>query len=161
MQCQLCDQPATVHLTEIVNGDKSEQHLCEDCAQKQGITIKSQHVPISQILDSVIAAQQTAEELSDVTCPKCGVTWAEFRKSGLLGCAYDYTAFAEPLSALIGRAHDGAKLHVGHQPRQAKGRENRQGRLLRLQHDLREALGAEDYEAAARIRDELGQLTSE
>ena len=41
MQCQLCDKAATVHLTEIVNGAKIEKHLCEDCAQKEGITIKS------------------------------------------------------------------------------------------------------------------------
>jgi len=34
MKCENCDNPATVHLTEIHGKKKSERHLCVDCVQK-------------------------------------------------------------------------------------------------------------------------------
>ena len=36
MACDTCGKgPATVHVTEIVEGEKIERHLCEECARKQ------------------------------------------------------------------------------------------------------------------------------
>ena len=35
VKCQFCANPATVHLTDIVNKQKRELHLCEDCAKQQ------------------------------------------------------------------------------------------------------------------------------
>jgi protein arginine kinase activator len=39
MLCQNCNEKeATVQLTKIVNGEKTELHLCEDCAAKKRST---------------------------------------------------------------------------------------------------------------------------
>ncbi|MBN1436929.1 MAG: UvrB/UvrC motif-containing protein [Sedimentisphaerales bacterium] len=153
----MCSQIATVHLTEIVNGVKKERHLCEKCAQKEGITIKA-HVPLSELLDSVVSAQKAAEELSDLTCPECGITWPEFRQAGSLGCPHDYVAFGGPLRKLIETSQEGAMLHVGKVPPQIDRLMDVQGRLLRLKHDLRQALTEEDYETAAKLRDQIGHM---
>ena len=157
MQCQLCDKTATVHLTEIVDNEKIERHLCENCAQKEGITIKT-HVPISELLGNLVTSQQEVKELSELYCPQCELSWAEFRKRGLLGCPNDYLAFEKPLEPLIERAHEGATRHVGRVPRHNHRAGDSQAKLLRLRRDLQQAVENEDYEEAARIRDEIDNL---
>ena len=57
MQCEGCRKnSATIHLTEIANGQRRELHLCESCAQKQGIAVKSQ-VPLNELLSTLLSAQ--------------------------------------------------------------------------------------------------------
>lgn len=37
MVCQECgNRPATLHFTKIVNGEKTEFHICEHCAREKG-----------------------------------------------------------------------------------------------------------------------------
>ena len=157
MQCQICNKPATVHLTEIIDGDKMERHLCEQCAQNEGITIKTQ-VPLNELLNNIVSAQEEADELADLSCPQCDLSWAEFRKSGQLGCANDYLAFERPLRSLIERAHEGATVHIGKVPRHSDGKIGNQVKLRRLKRDLQKAVELEDYEKAANIRDEIQNL---
>jgi len=157
MHCQMCNKAATVHLTEIINGQKTERHLCEECAQTEGITIKA-HVPINEILNNLMTAQGEAQETGELYCPQCEMNWTEFRKGGLLGCPNDYLAFEKALGPLIERAHEGASCHIGRVPRHRVGSASRQVKLLRLRQDLQRAIEQEDYEAAARIRDEIKQL---
>jgi protein arginine kinase activator len=159
MQCQMCDKAATVHLTEIVNGAKMERHLCEECAQQEGITIKSQ-VPINELLNNIIAAQDETQELVDLTCPQCKISWGEFRKRGLLGCPNDYLAFSKALDPLIERAHNGATMHLGRSPAKHKSAAGMQAKMLRLRQELQRAVESEDYESAARIRDEISQISA-
>ena len=159
MQCQLCDNRATVHLTEIINGQKTERHLCEDCAQKEGITVKT-HVPLSNLLNELVEVQHEAKELRGLRCPQCNISWGEFRKKGLLGCPNDYLAFEKPLVSLIERAHEGATTHVGRIPRNTSGTHAKQLKLLRFRRDLLRALDEEDYETAVRLRDEIRKCES-
>ena len=156
MQCQACKEPATVHLTEIVNGQKIERHLCENCAHKEGITIKTQ-IPLNELLSNIVTAQEQADELADLSCPHCGLSWAEFRKTGQLGCPNDYLAFERPLRSLIERAQEGASVHVGKAPRLVEGKIGDQIQLRKLRKELEHAIDKEDYEKAARIRDKIKQ----
>ena len=94
MQCQLCKKHATVHLTEIINGQKIERHLCEECAQKEGIAVKT-HISLNELIDNLVTSQQETEGLSDLRCPQCNMSWGMFRKDGLLGCPNDYYAFED------------------------------------------------------------------
>jgi len=157
MQCQLCKAPATVHLTEIVNGQKIERHLCENCAHKEGITIKT-HIPLNELLNNIVTAQDQADELADLSCPLCGLSWSEFRKSGQLGCQNDYIAFERPLRSLIERAQEGASVHIGKVPRHVEGKVSDQVHLRKLRKELEHAVDQENYEKAAQIRDEIKHL---
>jgi len=158
MQCQLCNKVATVHLTEIINGKKLEQHLCEQCAQKEGITIKS-HVPLSELLNNLVDSQQESQEASRLSCSQCDITWTEFRKGGLLGCPNDYVAFDRPLRAMIEKAQAGAVSHTGRFPRGKNHDFDSQVELLRLRQDLHRAVGSEEYETAAQLRDKIRKLS--
>jgi protein arginine kinase activator len=86
------------------------------------------------------------------------MTWAEFRQSGLLGCEQDYTQYEKDLAPLLLRAHEGATHHVGKVPtrRGASGVPmKRQVDVSKLRKDLNRAVEAEDYERAAKLRDQI------
>jgi len=153
-KCDNCDNPATIHLTEIVDGQKTEKHLCEECAVAEGITVKA-NVPISQLLESFILQSSSEEEEQAEQCDVCGTTFAEFRERGLLGCPHDYDVFEASLTPLLERAHEGATQHIGKLPHRASDGQKKENALLRLRAELKAAIGAEDYERAAALRDQI------
>jgi len=154
-KCDHCGKPATVHLTEIEGGAKIEKHLCESCAQSEGITIKAD-VPISQLLENFIL--QSGSTTPEPTCEICGMTLSEFRRGGLLGCPNDYETFSHVLVNLLERTHEGASQHVGKVPVRAGLDQQRATALLRLRAQLKAAVAQEDYERAAAIRDEIKEM---
>src|SRR5205823_14093470 len=106
VQCQVCSKPATVHLTEIVESQKKELHLCQECAEAQQL-LKQQELNLPAILQSLIGQHlgQLTDELARLTCPACGIKYMEFRAEGRLGCPHDYTAFRVGLEPLLQRIH--------------------------------------------------------
>ena len=156
MKCHLCGQPATVHLTEIVNGKKKEKHFCPECAQKQEV-LKQQQLNINAIVQSYMPhVGGAAEELSRLTCPSCGIKYMEFKAAGRCGCPLDYQVFREPLLPLLERIHRGCK-HVGKVPPHASMHAAVQTELRDLRQQLRTAVEQEAYEEAARLRDLIRQ----
>ena len=156
--CQLCNQAkATVHITDTAP-EKRERHLCEDCAEKEGVIIKQQHHTTNEILQQFIKHKTGLGGADDLACPKCGLTFREFQMKGQLGCPHDYAAFEKLLSPLIQRAHGGAAHHVGKVPPTAEPVVQKQTTVLRLRRELQEALDQENYELAARVRDQLRSL---
>jgi protein arginine kinase activator len=156
MTCQHCQDEATVHLTETVEGRRREVHLCHACAREQGVALPDS--PPALALDAVIQSLivtnvgELVGELAGLTCPDCGLKFMEFRARGRLGCPHDYCVFTPGLLPLLLRTH-GATRHVGKVAR----RRPVAGQRLRLRTRLRDAIAREDYEAAAAIRDQLRQ----
>src|SRR5215467_14172436 len=70
VKCQCCSKPATVHLTDIVDGHKKELHLCQACAEQQQI-LKHQELNLPAILQTLIGQHVGAQsdELARLTCP--------------------------------------------------------------------------------------------
>jgi len=160
MQCQICKKnDATIHLTEISGGKRTEIHVCESCAVEQDIAVKS-HIPINELLSNLLASQPTEEEIAGSTeqeavCPNCGFTLAQFQKEGTLGCPADYEVFEKMLLPLIEKAHDGGTTHVGKIPSSTPLDTKEQMQLLNLRQQLEAAVQSEDYELAAKLRDEI------
>ncbi len=158
-KCDRCDRPATVHLTEIIDGQKLEKHLCEDCAAAEGITVKTD-VPISQLLEDFIlqSSPEGQEDSESLKCEVCGLSFSDFRHQAVLGCPNDYDAFSSAIVPLLERAHEGASEHIGKVPQRAGQSQEKQTKILRLRASLKEAIAAEDYERAATLRDEIKEL---
>lgn len=160
MQCQKCKKKeAKIHLTEIVNGQKIEKHLCPECAEEEGITIESTNKEaINQLLTKFVLAQNQVNAISKISCPNCGTTFLQFHNTGLLGCPNDYIAFGEHLEKIIQRAQDGNLQHIGKVPGSKENKHKRQHQILRLKRELEKAVAAEDYERAAKIRDKIRSM---
>src|SRR5438045_3314795 len=160
MKCDNCNNPATVHLTEIKHGKKIEKHLCEQCAaQNEGLPVKS-HTPINELLTNFVLAHSGLQKETGLACEQCGMTWSEFRQGGLLGCEHDYQLFEKDLTPLLERAHENGTHHAGKVPtrRGGSGVPARRGvDVTRLRKELGRAVESEDYERAAKLRDQIRQ----
>jgi protein arginine kinase activator len=149
MLCQSCEsKPATFHLTEIAAGQKKVVDLCEDCAQSKGFAHGTGTLP--SVLAALVGERKAR---SDAKCPECGITFEEFRAKGRFGCPKDYEVFAAELAPLLEKIHS-AQKHTGRMP-QSVPDSGREERIRRLRNDLAKAVKDEQYEEAARIRDEI------
>ena len=151
MLCQDCQQkPASVHFTQIVNDEAATLHLCPSCARARGLkaTTPATEAPLSDFLSEMGAPIFTSATSANVACPRCGCTFRQFRKTGRLGCAHCYTTFEKEMGALLRKIH-GSTEHVGI---------SEVAPLHELRRQLRQAVGQEEYERAAELRDAIQEL---
>jgi protein arginine kinase activator len=155
VKCQHCSNPATVHLTDILDGHKRVRHLCQRCAEGQNL-VQSEELNLPAILQALIGhhVSQLTDDLARLTCPECGIKYMEFRNRGRLGCPNDYQVFRAGLEPLLERIHRSAR-HVGKSPRCRPQSAAALAEAKRLRQRLRAAVEAEAFEEAARIRDLL------
>ena len=164
--CERCNKPATVHSTEISGGKPHEVHLCEACAQEAGY-VQQSHVPINELLSQFLKTHAQMPDVKTNRCPDCGLSWQEFKDTGLLGCSKDYELFVNQLGGVIERAQQGGNHHTGKMPAKipaggvAKKEDPvklRQQELLKLRKELARAVEDESYEVAAKLRDQIRGL---
>ena len=156
IQCESCgEREATVHFTEIVGTEKRETHLCEECHRQKALPIQAT-VSLAELLGSLLSQVQEAEggEHAALTCPTCGLSYADFRSTGRLGCAQDYEAFRKPLMGILDRIQNDVR-HVGKVPPSADQALARHNELLKLRRELERAVLREDYEKAKELRDRI------
>ncbi len=162
MLCDICNKnPATVHLTEIVDEQMSELHLCEECARKKSSQMESQF-GLSDLLAGLADFEKPAEEkeLSALKCPNCGLTYKDFKKIGRLGCGDCYITFKKFLTPLLKRIH-GSGAHCGKCPIKVSAGKPARKKTVDLQElrcRLQKAVEMEAYEEAAKIRDQIKEL---
>jgi len=161
MLCDGCGKnPATVHLTEIVNDQMNELHLCEECARKKSQDAE-QNFGLGDFLGGMadINKNEKDKESASVKCPNCGLTYADFKKIGRLGCGDCYNAFKKYLAPLLKRIH-GSSQHVGKSPAFAKKALGlKKGiDIQELRNKLQRAVEQEQFEEAARLRDQIKDL---
>lgn len=157
MNCDVCKQnQATVFLTQIVDGKMQKVNLCETCSKEKGVTDPTGFA-LADLLLGLGAAQEIERGGSSQRCPVCGFSQADFKKTGRLGCSRCYETFAEGLEGLLKGMHKGI-LHVGKKPARLARQLELEAQLKNLQRDLRRAVAEEDYESAAKLRDQIRHL---
>ena len=78
----------------------------------------------------------------------------------MLGCEHDYAAFDKEMTPLLQRAHEGAAHHVGKVPTRRGGSGVPARKAVdptKLRKELARAVESEDYERAAKLRDQIRQ----
>lgn len=159
-KCDLCGgQHATLRYTEIDEGRTTKRSICRSCAQSRGLLdVPTQPLEMVQmLLASAKPHPETSEppdETADHTCDECGQSFAEFRRNGRLGCGRCYAAFEPLLVPLMRQLHPRLR-HVGKAPRAFARKAELRLRLTDLRGELDRAVRSEDYERAARLRDEI------
>jgi|YelNatPaOPRAMG01_1025707.scaffolds.fasta_scaffold00118_51 protein arginine kinase activator len=160
MLCEIChSRPATVQLTQIVNAQKLELHMCQRCAEEHGFTLPFAVLP--HLLGGLLlkAISQTHPEVASEAlprCPVCGHCYRDVERTGLLGCAECYNTFAEQLRTLLRRIH-GSSKHIGSRPPHLRHQVVTQS-PDEIRKALEEAIAREEYERAAELRDLLRDL---
>lgn len=188
MLCSNCGKnEANVRYTRIINGEKTEYSVCEECAKKLGIDDIDFNMPInfSNFIsdffdDDTLLPSFTSQNVSQ--CPKCGLTYDEFVQSGRLGCGECYSAFGNKIDAVLRNLH-GTSKHKGRAPKNilSKGKANhlnlahnpsdddakpkaltkeekKKEKINELNKELQLAIKEERYEDAAKIRDEIKKV---
>lgn len=156
MQCCVCkEKEAKVHLTQIVGDKMQKVDLCEECAKQKGVNDPA-GFSLADLLLGLGASQEMeqASGSSNLKCPHCGFTQADFKKAGRLGCAECYVTFADGLEGLLKSMHKGIK-HMGKVPQALQQSRDLSDKLKALQKKLDKAVADEDFEQAAQVRDEI------
>lgn len=164
MLCQICkNKEATIIITKLVDGHKTEFHLCKDCAAVFSDKFSIFPLPqfnINDLLTGLLKAidlysnEEGIVPAKEIKCRNCGLTYEEFKQSGKLGCSVCYYHFREQLTPLLRRLH-GNSEHIGKIPRRASGKLYKIKKIKQLKKKLQEVVIKEEYEKAAKIRDEI------
>lgn len=169
MLCERCQKrQATVHYTQIINGSKTELNLCEECAREIGqIDFGSFNFPIGNFMspfetdmsfESLLSGlTNNIPEESPLSCDVCKTSYEDFRRTGRLGCMHCYEVFRDRLDPLIRKIH-GNNVHKGKVPKKAGGNMRLEREIEQLKAKLNDLVKAENYEEAAKVRDEIKEI---
>lgn len=177
MLCDRCQKrDAKILYTEIINGAKKEQHLCEECAtdytsfQMEKPLMNSELTLgdlLSTLLDNYTAAdkKKSGDTAPALACSSCGTTYEEFIQKGRFGCAQCYRSFQGQLGKTF-KSIQGAEVHTGKRPKgfvtipsDRVRKDISEAEMLSLR--LQEAIEKEEFEEAARLRDLIKQMKKE
>lgn len=177
MLCEQCNtREATVVIREVINGVATERHLCNQCATETGFgALLDGGSPFAKLLSGILGfnpgtEEQEDEEAMKLTCPCCHTSFGDFVKNGRFGCKECYDTFGLLIHDNIKKIQ-GSDTHVGKHPRylgelyeharmvsREKQQESLRDQLDILTAKQQEAVREEDFEAAARYRDEIKSL---
>ncbi|NLJ59269.1 MAG: hypothetical protein GX339_10560 [Tissierellia bacterium] len=158
MLCNECGKnEANVHVTHIINGKKTENHLCEECAKKNQ-SIFNTNFSMENLFSAMLnSAFNTKTYLPTKGCSNCGMTYDQFRNIGKFGCSHCIDTFKQRLMPVV-KSIQGYDNHKGKIPKRAGGKYRVQMEIKRLKTELRNAVEREEYELAAKLRDEIHDL---
>lgn len=169
MLCEKCKKnQAVTHIRRNINGVQSEMHLCKRCAAEMTGSLENTYnklfsdfgFGLDSVLGSIFGQDFLGENLLTDTsehCPMCGMTLQNIQKTGNVGCAKCYETFRGQLMPFIQRIH-GKTVHNGRIPSSAAGSISVKNKINELEKKLHEAVEAQEYEQAAKLRDEIRTL---
>ncbi len=112
MKCDVCENEATVFLTQIINGQMTTVNLCENCSKAKGVTEETGF----GLAEAFLSPSHRAEaDTMEIVCDSCGFTASQLKKIGRMGCPECYAAFRDGLDGLLRNMHKGTR-HVGKRP---------------------------------------------
>jgi protein arginine kinase activator len=169
MICQNClKNQSNYHFTKIINGNKTEYHLCEACAREKGDIVQgpgnsfSIHNLLSGMLNIEFGPNTSKLRATETRCDTCGMTFNQFSKKGRFGCADCYDAFGTQLEPVIRRVQQNNTVHGGKSPHprtiETDTKPDFAAQLSALEEELQSEIRNERYERAAVLRDRINVL---
>lgn len=169
MLCQNCKKKdATTHIKRVINGEATESHLCQSCAQSLGVgsffddfSLNLPDIFSGFFGDSAFALGESRLD----RCEKCGCCFDDIIKSGSVGCSDCYEKFYQKLLPSIQRIHGKAK-HAGKVPvtnevKQTVKPKTTEEKIADLQKEMDKAVSEQNFERAAILRDEIKKMKGE
>lgn len=170
MICDHCHKnEATIHMTNIVNNQKTEQHLCNTCANK--LQQEGKLSPYSSFMNdmwddsfftndffkNMVYPDSLLKSHQSKCCPQCGITYDEFNRVGKFGCDTCYETFASQIKPLLQRLQ-GSSEYEGTVPSHGTNVFKAKYEIKQLRNQLESAIQAEKFEDAAILRDKIKEL---
>lgn len=165
MLCDNCmKNNASVHMTTFVNGQVKTVHLCPQCASKKKAAVVMPWFSFNDFMSTFYEEGQSC----DRACEVCGTTLEGFKRDGKLGCVNCYKVFADSIGPAVKGIHM-STVHTGKRPGERvemnpdgeREEDERQTQKERLKTELKAAVAVENFEEAARLRDEIALLDKE
>ena len=159
--CEECKtNEASYTISVMVGGEITTRHLCGDCMAKMNMDIASGNIKslLSTILSAITGDTAPGSAEKEVTCPRCGMTLSVFTRTGHLGCPKCYEAFREQLQPMLLQIH-GRVQHAGRQPLSTAEEQRKRSATEQLQRQMEQAVALEDFETAAKLRDQIRALS--
>lgn len=160
MLCNHCGKnEATIHSVQYINGQTSEVHLCQECAMQNPGLQNFGGLSATDLFKKLfnMNMQPDTSLIDSIICESCGETLQDFQKTGLLGCPDCYETYKDQIVPVLQRAH-GNVQHVGEAPELSEEEKKARAKELELKQKLQKAIGEEDFEQAAKLRDEINAL---
>jgi protein arginine kinase activator len=187
MLCEKCKtREANVQLTQMINGEVTTHHYCMKCAGMMNIVNSPMldDFPLAKMLAGLLSMQETDDtdtaEYMDIECPTCHTKYSDIASDSKFGCPDCYDVF-DPLISDTIKQLQGSDHHKGDAAASAAQDEIQESvkadiardimppamdtekmeKLMELRRKLKVALADEEYEEAAKYRDEIRELESE
>lgn len=164
MLCQNCGKnEATTHIKQIINGDMAESHLCSECASHLGYSdvFSGFGLNLSELFGGLLGDTLPSISASSAPrCPRCGTSFNDIVREGKVGCAECYRAFYDKLLPSIQRIHGKIK-HSGKTSQSVPAEvkvETKEEKIEKLRQQMNEAVAKQEFEQAAKIRDDIKAL---
>ncbi len=151
MLCQRCKKnPATFRFVADIGGERIESALCAACRAELSGGLSSEY-------ENAVWAELFGSDLKpEKSCPICGTTFADYERTGLLGCPSCYDVFKEELTPVIRRIQ-GKDVHVG-----KVGKNNDElglhRRLQALQERLEAAMREKRFDDAGKLNKRIDDI---
>ncbi len=154
MLCQNCEiREATAHFKVVYNGERSELHLCPECVRLLGYDGFSPSAGAA----AGGSFRQGASSGDPLRCELCGSSFEQIERTCRAGCPKCFEYFGQKLGQLMTGIHGSAVYSGGGIGEAAsETQKNEESEAVRqLRKRLADAVAAEDFETAAKIRDEI------
>ncbi|HLS35979.1 MAG TPA: UvrB/UvrC motif-containing protein [Bacillota bacterium] len=169
MECQVCQKrPATLHFTQVINGNKTEVHVCDICAKEKGyVSFPEDGYSLHNLLKGLFSIDGHAMDENrkkqlhfqrEYQCPQCELTFSEFQRTGKFGCAKCYETFSPRIDAILRRVHSGNTEHHGKIPKRRGGDLHIKRQIEEYREQLLKLVEEEAFEEAAKVRDKINAL---
>lgn len=157
--CDRCQNAvATVFVKQSLNGKQTSRHLCSSCAAVEGIGYSADlgwaTDPFDQLLGSFFLPHTP---VSVTRCPTCNQSLQDIKRTGRFGCSDCYDTFENRVDLrpfTSPKGYRGKKAAESFHKEQAPQAPD----AAQLKQQLKQAVEQEDYETAAKLRDQIRAL---
>lgn len=162
MKCENCRmREAVIHVKQNKNKEVRELYLCNECAIEKGIIDSEMKLDISLsrlfdvLVDSDMPDSVSLPKLTE--CPICKTSLSKIKREGRLGCANCYASFQKDIIAML-KGPDGPLQHAGKYPGKLLVHRDYMNKREDVLIELQQAVKEENYELAAKLRDQIKEL---
>lgn len=191
MKCDRCDNESVFEVQVFTDDGNKTIRLCKDCYLKymasvfgkDNISIDKKKDDanfikdsISDILGEIIkdigektlnnfmdiddTSEKKLDSYDDKICPFCQTKYSTVKKTGKFGCEHCYDEFSEKLIDTLYR-YQGTVTHRGKVPEEYMELRELNDTIKDLNLELKGYVAREEYEMAAKLRDEINELKSD